>query len=73
VSAGGGQEGSRTYGLNFTEPYFLGYRLAVGFDLNHSETSSNDNYDYEENSVVLRAPRRSPKIWRRRSATTTSR
>jgi outer membrane protein insertion porin family len=55
VSAGGGQEGSRTYGLNFTEPYFLGYRLAVGFDLNHSETSSNDNYDYEENSVVLRA------------------
>ncbi len=55
VSAGGGQEGSRTYGLNFTEPYFLGYRLAVGFDLNHSETSSNDNYDYEENSGVLRA------------------
>lgn len=55
VTAGGGQEGSRTYGLNFTEPYFLGYRLAVGFDLNHSETSSNDNYDYEENNVVLRA------------------
>ncbi|EJL57010.1 Beta-barrel assembly machine subunit BamA [Rhizobium sp. CF122] len=55
VSAGGGQEGSQTYGLNFTEPYFLGYRLAVGFDLNHSETSSNDNYDYEENSGVLRA------------------
>ena len=55
VTAGGGQEGSQTYGLNFTEPYFLGYRLAVGFDLNHSETSSNDNYDYEENNVVLRA------------------
>lgn len=55
VTAGGGEEGSRTYGLNFTEPYFLGYRLAVGFDLNHSETSSNDNYDYEENSAVLRA------------------
>ncbi|MDM9629712.1 outer membrane protein assembly factor BamA [Rhizobium sp. S152] len=55
VTAGGGEEGSRAYGLNFTEPYFLGYRLAVGFDLNHSETSSNDNYDYEENSVVLRA------------------
>lgn len=55
ISAGGGQEGSQTYGLNFTEPYFLGYRLAVGFDLNHSETSSNDNYDYEENSGVLRA------------------
>ncbi|MBB3964251.1 outer membrane protein insertion porin family [Rhizobium metallidurans] len=55
VSAGGGEEGSRSYGLNFTEPYFLGYRLAVGFDINHSQTSSNENYDYEENNVVLRA------------------
>ena len=59
----------------FTEPYFLGYRLAAGFDLfNRSETSSNDNYDYEETRrrrCVSR--RRSPKIWRRRSATTTSR
>lgn len=54
VSAGGGEEGSRAYGINFTEPYFLGYRLAAGFDVNHSETSSNDNYDYEETSVVLR-------------------
>ncbi|MBB3560691.1 outer membrane protein insertion porin family [Rhizobium sp. BK512] len=54
VSAGGGEEGSRSYGINFTEPYFLGYRLAAGFDVNHSETSSNDNYDYEETSGVLR-------------------
>jgi len=55
VSAGGGLEGSQSYGLSFTEPYFLGYRLATGFDLNHSETSSNDNYDYTEDSLVLRA------------------
>ncbi len=55
VSAGGGLEGSQSYGLSFTEPYFLGYRLATGFDLNHSETSSNDNYDYTEDSAVLRA------------------
>jgi outer membrane protein insertion porin family len=54
VSAGGGAEGSRAYGLSFTEPYFLGYRLATGFDLNHSETSSNDHYDYTEDSVALR-------------------
>lgn len=54
ISAGGGQEGSRAYGLSFTEPYFLGYRLAAGFDVNRSETSSNDDYDYEETSVVLR-------------------
>ncbi|KQV81807.1 outer membrane protein assembly factor BamA [Rhizobium sp. Root1220] len=56
VSAGGGEEGSRTLGLNFTEPYFLGYRLAVGFDINHSETSSTSaDYEYEETSAVLRA------------------
>jgi outer membrane protein insertion porin family len=54
ISAGGGQEGSRAYGVSFTEPYFLGYRLAAGFDVNRSETSSNDDYDYEETSVVLR-------------------
>ncbi|NLS06812.1 outer membrane protein assembly factor BamA [Rhizobium sp. P32RR-XVIII] len=54
VSAGGGVEGSQSYGLSFTEPYFLGYRLATGFDLNHSQTSSNDNYDYTEDSAILR-------------------
>lgn len=45
---------ARAYGVSFTEPYFLGYRLAAGFDVNRSETSSNDDYDYEETSVVLR-------------------
>ncbi|MGO8241853.1 heme-binding protein, partial [Rhizobium ruizarguesonis] len=27
LSAGGGQEGSRAYGVSFTEPYFLDYHL----------------------------------------------
>ncbi|MEZ2130653.1 MULTISPECIES: outer membrane protein assembly factor BamA [unclassified Sinorhizobium] len=54
LAAGGGTEDSRSYSLSFTEPYLLGYRLAAGFDINHSETSSNDNYDYEETSVSLR-------------------
>ncbi|TCL74017.1 Beta-barrel assembly machine subunit BamA [Rhizobium sp. BK251] len=58
IAAGGGQDDSQTYSLSFTEPYFLGYRLAAGFDLAHSSTGSNDDYDYEETtfSVRLTAP-----------------
>ncbi len=54
VAAGGGLNDSRTYSLSFTEPYFLGYRLAAGFDVFRSETSSNDNYDYSEQGFTLR-------------------
>ncbi|MFD1744448.1 outer membrane protein assembly factor BamA [Rhizobium helianthi] len=54
VAAGGGQDDSRTYSLNFTEPYFLGYRLAAGFDVFKSQTSSNNNYKYEEQGFSLR-------------------
>ncbi len=54
VAAGGGLNDSRTYSLSFTEPYFLGYRLAAGFDVFRSETSSNDNYDYTETGFTLR-------------------
>nr|WP_245413971.1 outer membrane protein assembly factor BamA [Fulvimarina endophytica] len=43
VSAGFGTD-SRNYSLSFTEPYFLGQRLAVGFDLYRSETTAGD-YD----------------------------
>jgi outer membrane protein insertion porin family len=54
VAAGGGLDDARTYSLNFTEPYFLGYRLAAGFDLFKSQTSSNDYYDYNEQGITLR-------------------
>lgn len=54
VAAGGGLEESRTYNLSFTEPYFLGYRLAAGFDLFKSKTSSNDDYDYDEQGATVR-------------------
>lgn len=54
IAAGGGQDSSRTYSLNFTEPYFLGYRLAAGFDVFKSQTSSNDYYTYEEQGFTLR-------------------
>ncbi|MCM2472270.1 outer membrane protein assembly factor BamA [Rhizobium sp. CG5] len=54
VAAGAGDEDSQTYNFSFTEPYFLGYRLAAGFDLFKSNTSSNDYYDYEEQGGTLR-------------------
>ncbi|NKN36468.1 outer membrane protein assembly factor BamA [Agrobacterium sp. a22-2] len=54
LAAGAGTEDSQTYNFSFTEPYFLGYRLAAGFDLFKSNTSSNDDYDYEEQGVTLR-------------------
>ncbi|SIQ78436.1 Beta-barrel assembly machine subunit BamA [Rhizobium sp. RU35A] len=54
VAAGGGLNDSRTYSLNFTEPYFLGYRLAAGFDVFKNQTSSNDYYDYNEQGFTLR-------------------
>ncbi|CDZ53286.1 outer membrane protein assembly factor BamA [Neorhizobium galegae] len=54
VAVGGGLDEARSYNLSFTEPYFLGYRLAAGFDLFKSKTSSNDYYDYDEQGVTLR-------------------
>jgi outer membrane protein insertion porin family len=54
VAVGGGLDDARTYSLSFTEPYFLGYRLAAGFDIFRNETSSNDYYDYSEQGVTLR-------------------
>ncbi|WP_137131833.1 outer membrane protein assembly factor BamA [Rhizobium sp. FY34] len=54
VAAGGGADDARTYSLNFTEPYFLGYRLAAGFDIFKSESSSNDYYTYSEQGFTLR-------------------
>ncbi|HEY9056647.1 MAG TPA: outer membrane protein assembly factor BamA [Aurantimonas sp.] len=43
VSAGFGKD-TRNYNLSFTEPYFLGRRLAAGFDVYRSESTSGD-YD----------------------------
>lgn len=54
VAVGGGLDDARTYNFSFTEPYFLGYRLAAGFDVFRSETSSNSYYDYEETGATLR-------------------
>ena len=42
-SAGGGQD-SRNYQLSFTEPYFLGRRIAAGFDI-YYRTREYDDYE----------------------------
>ncbi|MBO0662359.1 outer membrane protein assembly factor BamA [Jiella sp. MQZ9-1] len=56
VSAGLGTN-SRSYQLSFTEPYFLGQRLAAGFDVYHTKTTG-DDYDVTRTGgdVRLAAP-----------------
>jgi outer membrane protein insertion porin family len=54
LAAGAGDNDAQTYSLNFTEPYFLGYRLAAGFDVFKSQSSSEDYYDYDEQGFTLR-------------------
>jgi outer membrane protein insertion porin family len=53
VAASGGAL-TRNYTISFTEPYFLGYRLAAGFDLFKTESSIYDNYSYNDQGVSLR-------------------
>lgn len=52
VSAGGGRH-SRDYALSFTEPYFLGRRIAAGFDIYRS-TREYDTYDSETTGGTIR-------------------
>lgn len=53
ISVGGGQH-TRDYSFSFTEPYFLGYRLAAGFDIFRSEDTSQTNYDIQTTGITLR-------------------
>ncbi|MGX5720215.1 outer membrane protein assembly factor BamA [Shinella zoogloeoides] len=53
IAAGGGAD-SRDYSLSFTEPYFLGYRLAAGFDIFKHEDKSEDFYDLDSQGFTLR-------------------
>lgn len=54
IGAGAGQDDARDYNFSFTEPYFLGYRLAVGFDVYHRTYRMNDDYDVKQNGGTLR-------------------
>ncbi|MEC9342599.1 MAG: BamA/TamA family outer membrane protein, partial [Pseudomonadota bacterium] len=55
VSGGMGTD-DRQFGINFTEPYFLGYRVSAGFDLTSSISDANSTRDYGINTTsgVLR-------------------
>ncbi|WP_279478558.1 outer membrane protein assembly factor BamA [Aureimonas sp. SK2] len=53
VSAGFGED-TRSYNLSFTEPYFLGRRLAAGFDIYRTENSSSTAYDITRQGGTLR-------------------
>lgn len=52
VSAGGGKN-SRDYALSFTEPYFLGRRIAAGFDI-YQQTRNYNHYDSETLGATVR-------------------
>ncbi|MGE3366828.1 MAG: outer membrane protein assembly factor BamA [Rhizobiaceae bacterium] len=52
VSAGGG-ENSRDFMLSFTEPYFLGRRIAAGFDI-FRQTRRYDKYESESTGATVR-------------------
>ena len=52
LSAGGGKN-SRDFSLSFTEPYFLGRRIAAGFDI-YRQTRTYDKYESELNGATVR-------------------
>ncbi|CAH2404680.1 outer membrane protein assembly factor BamA [Mesorhizobium escarrei] len=52
ISAGGGQN-SRDYSFSFTEPYFLGRRIAAGFDV-FNRTREYDDYQSETLGATVR-------------------
>ncbi|TPN39397.1 outer membrane protein assembly factor BamA [Mesorhizobium sp. B2-3-3] len=53
LSAGGGRH-SRDYSISFTEPYFLGRRIAAGFDVYKSTRQYNGNYDSDTTGATVR-------------------
>ncbi|MEM6712563.1 MAG: outer membrane protein assembly factor BamA [Pseudomonadota bacterium] len=56
AAVGGGLDDNRTYDFSFTEPFFLGRRLAAGFDLFRRESGDIDDvaFETETNGGTLR-------------------
>lgn len=56
ISAGAGQDDMRNYGLSFTEPYFLGYRMSAGFDVfrRSYRVDTSGRYDVEQTGGTIR-------------------
>jgi len=52
IAAGGGRN-ARDYSVSFTEPYFLGRRIAAGFDV-FRQTRIYDNYKSETDGATVR-------------------
>jgi outer membrane protein insertion porin family len=52
LALGGGTD-NRTYNLSFTEPYFLGYRIAAGFDI-YKSTNKYTGYDLDRTGATVR-------------------
>ncbi len=52
--SGGYGEDTTKYELSFTEPYFLGNRIAAGFDLSHETTEGSDNVLYDTTTSLGR-------------------
>jgi outer membrane protein insertion porin family len=46
IAVGGGLDENRTFDFSFTEPFFLGRRLAAGFDLYRRESGNTDDSAY---------------------------
>ena len=53
ASVGGGSD-TREYSLSFTEPYFLGYRLAAGFDVFKKTDKSYSGFEEDVQGINLR-------------------
>lgn len=56
ISAGAGEDDMRNYGLSFTEPYFLGYRISAGFDVfrRSYRIDTSGRYDVEQTGGTIR-------------------
>ena len=54
ASAGLGDDDSQIYNFSFTEPFFLGYRLAAGFDIYRASSSTQEYYNYAETAGAIR-------------------
>ena len=53
ISGGFGTDTTK-YQLSFTEPYFLGHRIAAGFDVSHDTVNGSDNTLYDSTTTLGR-------------------
>ncbi|MEK1891190.1 MAG: outer membrane protein assembly factor BamA [Phyllobacterium sp.] len=54
IAAGAGLDNNRSYSLSFTEPYFLGQRIAAGFDIYKRQSGVSDKYETDVTGGTIR-------------------